>query len=269
MILEIKQTSSYGQNTFDIIDNGETIYKADSSWMPLVTDRTKKMHITDVSGTLLYQTKYSLVENLGEGLAAFKYLFTGSQKFIKFDIIDAGDNHKGSFYTEMNGIAKSKVCIEYDGKVLVGYRRAIGVKEFVSFYDGETQVGQITKNNKVVDNLDAYILHFLDGYDGWTPILAFFTIYYDYLYYNHSGQINKTYSVKYNYTFDRNNDKYNEDFILKNFGAEEVARMEELMKVTPKIGGMSMKTFWIIFASVWGAALLIAAIILIIIFTNI
>lgn len=266
MILEIKQTCSQGQNRFDIINNGEIIYKADSSWLPMVTDASRKMHITNCSGGLLYQTHYSLLENVEESMCPFKYLFTGSQKFVKFDIVNNMQNYVGSFYAEMNGIADSKFCAEYGGRVLVGYRRKIGVKEFISFYDGETQVGQITKSNKVVDNLDTYMVHFLNGYNEWMPIIAFFTIYYDFLYHNHSGEVNKTYSVKYSYSISKNQDKYNEDFILKNFGEKEVARMEEVMKVKPMVAGMSMKTFWIIFASGWGAALLIAAIVLLIVF---
>lgn len=268
MILQIKQTCSKGQNRFNIISNGEIIYKADSSWLPMVTDATRKMHITDCSGRLLYQTQYSLLENIAESMLPFKYLLTGSQKFLKFDVINDMNNYIGSFYAETNGIIDSKVCIEYGGKILVGYRRKIGVKEYISFYDEETQVGQITKSNKVVDNLDSYMLHFLDGYDEWLPMLAFFTIYYDFLYYNHSGEMNKTYSVKYTYTIGKNNDKYDENFILNNFGAEEVTRMEELMKVKPMVGGMSLKTFWIIFAAGWGVALLIAAIILLIVLGN-
>ncbi len=266
MILQIKQTCSKGENRFDIISNGEIIYKADSSWLPMVTDRFRKMHITDCSGGLLYQTQYSLLENMGESMIPFKYLFTGSQKFLKFDVVNHENSHVGSFYTETSGIVDSKVCVEYGGRILVGYRRQIGIKEYISFYEEETQVGQISKSNKVVDNLDSYLLHFLDGYDEWLPMLAFFTIYYDFLYYNHSGESNKTYSVKYTYTIGKKKDKYNEDFILKNFGAEEVTRMEELMKVKPMVGGMSLKTFWIIFAAGWGAALLIAAIILLIVF---
>lgn len=268
MILQIKQTCSAGQNRFDIIGNGEILYKADSSWLPMVSDKSRKMHITDCSGRLLYQTYYSLLENMVESLIPFKYLFTGSQKFFKFDVVNHMDSYVGSFYAETKGIADSKVCVEYHGRILVGYRRKSGIKEFISFYDGEIQVGQITKSNKVVDNLDSYMLHFVDGYDEWLPMLAFFTIYYDFLYYNHSGEINKTYSVKYSYTIDKNKDKYNEDFIVKNFGPEEVARMEELMKVKPTVAGMSLKTFWIIFAAGWGVALLIAAIILIIVFSN-
>lgn len=268
MILEIKQTCSKGQNRFDIISNGEILYKADSSWLPMVTDASRKMHIADCSGRVLYQTHYSLLENVGESMLPFKYLFTGSQKFFKFDVVNDMDSYVGSFYAETNGIADGKFCVEYNRRILIGYRRKIGVKEYVSFYDGETQVGQITKSNKVVDNLDSYMMHFLNGYDQWLPILAFFVIYYDFLYYNHSGEINKTYSVKYSYTIDKNKDKYNENFILNNFGADEVARMEELMKVKPMVGGMSLKTFWIIFAAGWGIALLIAAIILIIVFAN-
>ena len=266
MILEIKQTCSTGQNQFDIISNGQLIYRANSSWFPMVTNASREMHITDASGALLFGTYYSLIDNIAESSIPFKYLLTGSQQFVKFDVVDRGNNYVGSFYAERNGIADSKMCIEYRGKVLVGYRRKLGIKEYVSFYDGEVQVGQLTKSNKVVDNKDTYMLHFLNGFEELTPILAFFTIYYDFLYCNHSGEFNKTYSVKYTYSFDRNSDKYNEDFILKNFGEAEVARMEEVFKVEPKVGGMSLKTFWIIFAAGWGIALTIAAIILIIVF---
>ena len=176
MILEIKQTSSVGQNRFNIMSNGQIIYQADSSWMPLVSNESRKMHITNASGAVVYQTYYSLLDNLAESMIPMKYLFTGSQRFVKFDIVDYTNNYVGSFYAESNGIAESKVCLEYRGQMLVGYRRKLGVKEYVSFYAGETQVGQLTKSNKVVDNLDAYLLHFVNGFEEWTPILAFFTI---------------------------------------------------------------------------------------------
>ena len=185
---------------------------------------------------------------------------------MKFDVVDYTNNYVGCFYAEANGIADSKMCMEYRGQTIVGYRRKMGAKEYVSFYIGEAQVGQLTKSNKVVDNMDSYMLHFLNGFEDMTPILAFFTIYYDFLFHNHSGEINKTYSVKYTYSYNKNNDKYDSDFILRNFGAAEVARMEEALKVEPKVAGMSLKTFWIIFAAGWGVALLIALIVLFIIF---
>ncbi len=224
------------------------------------------MHITNASGAVVYQTYYSLLDNVAESMIPMKYLFTGSQKFVKFDVVDYTNNYVGCFYAEANGIADSKMCMEYRGQTIVGYRRKMGAKEYVSFYIGEAQVGQLTKSNKVVDNMDSYMLHFLNGFEDMTPILAFFTIYYDFLFHNHSGEINKTYSVKYTYSYNKNNDKYDSDFILRNFGAAEVARMEEALKVEPKVAGMSLKTFWIIFAAGWGVALLIALIVLFIIF---
>lgn len=261
MILEVKQTCSTGKNLFDIICDGQLIYKADSTWFPLFTDGTNKMHLTDLSDTMVYQTKYSLLENVSESMIPFKYVFTGSQTFMKFYVLDRAHRDIGTFYVEVSGVLDRKMCLEYHGRVIAGYRKEAGDKQYVSFYDGESQVGQLTKSNKVVDNLDHYVLHFLDGFEEWIPMLAFFTIYYDFIYNNNSGELQKSYEVKYTYSFDKNSSKYQDTFIRDNFSEAEEARMEELLKVTPMVGGMTLKTFWIIFGVGWGVALFIVALI--------
>lgn len=266
MILEIKQTASSGINRFDISSHGTLLYRADSSWLPGITENARKLHLTDTEGSLVYEARYSVLENIAESGIPLKYLVTGSQKFAGFEVIGQEGEHVGNFYVEINGIADRKICLEHDGRVLIGYKRKLGDREAVSFYEEDMQVGQLTKSNRVSNNLDNYMLHFLDGFDQWKPILACFVIYYDFLYHGHAGEYRKGYTVKYTYSFDRNNEKYQDDFIRDNFGEEELKRMEAFFKVKPMVGSMSLKTFWIIFAAGWGIALAVAAIVLIIVF---
>ena len=102
--------------------------------------------------------------------------------------------------------------MEWRGRLIVGYRKEAGKKEVVSFYDGETQIGQLTKPNAVVNNCDCYLLHFLDNSLD-REIVAFFTVYYDFLYHNHSGELMRGRRTDVEYTFDRYNKMFNKNFI--------------------------------------------------------
>ena len=119
--------------------------------------------------------------------------------------------------------------MEWRGRLIVGYRKEAGKKEVVSFYDGETQIGQLTKPNAVVNNCDCYLLHFLDNALD-REIVAFFTIYYDFLYHNHSGELMRGRRTDVEYTFDRYNKMFNKNFIADNFGKEENERVEQFIK---------------------------------------
>ena len=61
-------------------------------------------------------------------------------------------------------------------------------------------------------------------------IAAFFTIYYDYLYHNHSGEIVKGKRTNLEYTFDLYNKMYIKKFIADNFGKEENERVEQFIE---------------------------------------
>lgn len=269
MILGINQTSSNGKNHFAITKGQNLLYKAETPWFPMLPiDNMVKLNLMNAQGEMLYQTEYSFLDNLTEELIPYKYLFTGSQKFDRFTIVDQTGNRLGAFFVEAQGILDRRICLEYRGKLLVGYKRSTGNMEYVSFYDGETIVGQMTKSNRLVaNNMDHYMIHFVDGYDGLEPVLAFFAIYYDFMYHNHSGEVHKGYKISYKTTYHKNIDKYDPDFIRRNFGEAESLRMDEFFKTSAKASStLNMKTFWIIFAAGWGVALLIAAIILMAIF---
>lgn len=124
--------------------------------------------------------------------------------------------------------------IEWRGRLIACYQKGAGKKEVISFYDGETQIGQLTKPNAVVNNLDCYLLHFLDNSLD-REIAAFFTIYYDFLRHNHSGEIVKGRRTDIEYTFDLYNKFYNKNFIVENFGKEENERVEQFIKDAYKV----------------------------------
>lgn len=268
MILEIKQISANGNNLFEIMYNNALCYYAETPWFPMVTDSTRKILLKDKDGNMVFETKYHLLDNMLETAIPMKYLVTGQQKFDQYQIIDTSGNVIGAFYVEQNRIADRKVCMTFNEHVIVGYQRGLGRSEIVSFYENELQVGQLTKSNKVVNNLDQYYVHFLDQYEVWLPIISIFTVYYDYLFHNNSGEIMKGTAVGQTFTYDRNNNKYNRNFISEHFGEAESARIDDIInkKVELKVGNMSMKTFWIIFGIGWGIAILIAIIIIIMLF---
>lgn len=109
------------------------------------------------------------------------------------------------------------------------------------------------------------MLHFVEGYDAWMPMLAFFVIYYDFLYHNNSGEVFRGKKVSYTVTFHKNSNKFDKNFILRHFGEAECARMDAVFKAGSS-GGMNMKLFWLIFGLGWGAALLITGLILLLIY---
>ena len=249
MILGINQIKSTGKNEFSITEDGFPIYRAETPWAPV---HKLEISISDESGQAIYTTKYSFMENFTEELIPFKYLFTGSQKFDQFTVMDAEENAVGSFYIEVNGLWNSNVCIKYGDKILVGYRVGTGCDENVTFYDGETVVGQLTKSNgMVVDNKDNYMLHFIDEYSELKPLLAFFAIYYDYRYHNNTGEVFAGKKVSYNKSLHKNVDKYDMEFITRNFGTSAVRQMNDFFKgsveKSKKHMSKNMKLFWTLF----------------------
>ncbi len=249
MILGINQTKSTGKNTFSITEDGFPLYTAETPWTPI---HKLEISINDESGQAVYKTKYSFWENFTEELIPFKYLFTGSQKFEQFSVIDTEENIVGSFYIEVNGLWDSKVCIKYGDKILVGYRVGTGFDENVTFYNGETVVGQLTKSNGMIaDNKDNYMIHFIDEYIELKPLLAFFVIYYDFRYHNNTGEAFKGYKVSYNKSLHKNVDKYDMDFISRNFGDSAVQQMNnffsESVEKQKKKMSKGMKLFWTLF----------------------
>ena len=234
MILQINQIAANGRNQFENLENGQLLFRGSTPFynpgIPIGGDVFRKLTLTDLMNRPILYTDYNAVENLAASAVPMSWLFKGAKQVCRYSVLNGEDQIVGRFYFEQTGIAKTKYVMEWRGRLIACYLKGAGKKEVVSFYDGETQIGQLTKPNAVVNNLDCYLLHFLDNSLD-REIAAFFTIYYDYLYHNHSGEIvKKSRRSDVEYTFDRYNKMYNKIFIAENFGKEENERVERFIK---------------------------------------
>ena len=233
MILQINQTAASGRNEFEIKENGQLLFRAAAPFYKPVTpvggDVFRKLTLTGLDNSLLLSTDYNAAENLAAAFLPMSWLVKDSKQVRRYSVTDGSGQVIGRFYYEQSGVADTKLVIEHGDRLFVCYRKEAGKKEVVSFYDGDTQIGQLTKPNCVVNNLDRYLAHLLDGVLD-QKIISLFVVYYDFLYHNHSGEIAKGRRANTTYTFDKNSKKYNKRFIAEHFGNDENERVEQFIK---------------------------------------
>ena len=260
MFINIKQVKSNLKNEFEIhikSGDGNMMCIASTPWLemdlPFNLENLRKLYFRDINGNIIYSSKYEYLENTLEEIIPFKYIFTGEQKFCQMSIYDTRNNECGRFYTKVNGITDSKLCILYGNEEFIGYDYAKGSTRYISFYKGDFQVAQLVKTLSVIDNLDEYYLFILDEYDYLKAILSFCTIYIDYCNYRNSGEISKgKYELKREYTYSKNNKYYNPKWISDNFGEEELLKInEKIEEQERKIKKQISKVFKII-GIIWG-----------------
>lgn len=273
MLITIQQTKSNLENLFKVSSNGQVLFNAKTPWMeisaPFNAENVRKLTFTDAAGEPLYTTRYNIISNTLEEALPFKYLITKEQRFGQFEII--GKNGKeGAFYTLQSGMFDQKFYIEHMGNVYYGYSIDIGKKNIVSVYADDTQVAQITKPLTVIENLDIYYLHIKEDFTALIPILSFFTIYYDYRKYNNSGKITKnSVEIAVSYSYDKNNSKYNPNWIAEEFGQQTSNELEMTLKELNEKGTAQAKQIGKMVALSFLIAILITLVILIVIFINI
>lgn len=270
MLVTIEQTKSNFENLFDISSDGQTLFHARAPWMkasvPFNADNVRKLTFFDAAGETLYTTRYSIIDNTLEEAVPFKYLLTKEQRFGQFEIIGR-DGREGAFYTLQNGMFETKFCIEHRGDVYFGYSMDNGRNNIVSIYAGETQIAQITKPLTVIENLDIYYLHLKEDYRSMIPLLAFFTVYYDYRKYNNSGEITKnSVEISVSYSFDKNNSKYDPNWIAQEFGQEEAEQLENALRAIREQGSAKAKKIAKIIGIFFLFSILLSLIILFLIF---
>lgn len=234
MLITIKQTKSNFENLFEIISGGQLLFQAKAPWMklslPFNADNLRELTFSNPAGETVYTTRYKFIDNLVEESIPYKYLLTKEQRFGQFEIVGQNGS-EGSFYVMQNGYFDSKFCIEHMGKVYLGYSLDKGKNNYVSIYDGDRQIAQITKPLAVIDNLDVYFLHIKDEYASIVPVLSFFTVYYDYRKYNHSGELTKnSVQIATSYSYGKNNDKYNPNWIAGEFGRQAADELDQTLK---------------------------------------
>lgn len=243
MLVTIQQTKANSENLFEVSSNGQLLFRAKAPWisLPFNAENLRELTFSNPAGETVYTTRYKFIGNLMEESVPFKYLLTKKQRFGQFEIVGKNGS-EGSFYAMQNGLFDSKFCIECLGKVYLGYSLDKGRNNYVSIYDGDKQIAQVTKPLTVIDNLDVYFLHIKEEYASIIPILSFFTVYYDYRKYNNSGEFTKnSVEISASYTYGRNNGKYNPDWIAREFGQAVSDELEQTLKKLAEQGSAKAK----------------------------
>lgn len=145
MIMQVNQVVSNGRNQFEIFENGLLLYRASSPFFkpgtPVGGDEVRRLILSDAFNRLLLFTDYNVFENLVPSAIPMSWLFKGAKQVRRYSVLNSENQIVGRFYFEQTGVAKSKLVLEWRGRLIVGYRKEAGKKEVVSFYDGETQIG--------------------------------------------------------------------------------------------------------------------------------
>ena len=239
MFVTIRQTQANGKNLFQVEGERGILFRARTPWadiqIPCQVENLRELTFSDANGNEVFHTTYNIVENTMQALSRYKYLFGTATKLGEYQVVGPDGTVHGSFYTQIDGAFTTQMTIDCRDRTYDCYARSLGKIYVISVFDGERQIAQITKPLDVWDRLDIYYLHLDDGYRSLLPILSFFTIYVDAQKVNRPGQIT-AYSVEksWSYSFDKNNDRYDPDWIRRTFGQGAADHLDYLLKKHPE-----------------------------------
>lgn len=274
MILKIKQEETSKKNKYEITNNnGEVKFIAGTPWLeiqaPLDVDNIRKCILSDINDSVIFSTSYNVAENVLNSAIPLKWVFTGEQKNSIYRIYDKDSNEIGKFYKLINGLVDTKFIIDYNNSQFICYDKSVGKTRHLMLYKDEVQIAEIVKPLYVIDNKDSYYIYLLDEFNQFMDIFSFFVIFFDYNQYSNSGQAMKTSTIKWSYTWDKNNRFYNKHWIFQHFKKEDIDKINQeildLRKESMKKIKNSAK-FTLIFCGV--LAIILAIVAGIVIFIN-
>ena len=221
MIIDVMQSSADMKNTFNIYKNGNLEMVANTPFLDIKgifnLENLRQTQVFDLNNNLIYRTDYKYVSSQLEELIPFKYLFSGSQKFSQYSIIDRNNTICGDIFFEQTGLTKNCIIVKTQGLVLQCFCVDKGKINHICIYNGEVQIGEILKPNIVINGLDSYRLVLKDEYSNLSDILINLILYVDRLSYNSSYIINRSTNINYTYNYSPFNKYYHPEWVNNNF----------------------------------------------------
>lgn len=209
MIIKIKRNGTDFNSNFEIIENNQLKYLAAT---PHINHNYKNCIMFNLDKSVCYMASHN---------NTFFKLFAKNKKTSYYDIIDNSNNTCGSFYNLKKGFLSSNFVIEYDNLLLNCYDVSIGKAQTISIYKDDFQIGEIIKPLGKLSIPEHYFIFLLDEYSSLEKIISFFTIFFDYeRYHNVAETISGEPSVEY--TYSKNNNFFDKNWIANNFSSEEV-----------------------------------------------
>ena len=149
-----------------------------------------------------------------------RYLFGGANLTRGF-ALSKNDNQYGNIVFSKHGFHKSFYVIAlYSGEIFHCYCRSIGSFDYVSIYQGDTQIALIETYLSVNDYKYTHKLFLLDEYNQFAETLSFFVLYYaSYTFAKRMHMSIGSVSVK-SWSFSKYNDKYDPKWRERHFPNE-------------------------------------------------
>lgn len=262
MIINVQQTQANLKNKFEILVNHELKYFAGTPWMnlqvPFHAERMRQCVMTKTDESIYYTTSYDLMKNISSTAIPMKWVVTGEQKSLIFDILDEAGQSCAKFYKLTQGLWDSKYVITYADHHLKCYDVSVGSTRHIVIYENDIQVAEIVKPLTVVDNLDVYYVFLLDTHCDLESILAFFTVFFDHLHYANQGQVvAKKKEIQFRYSFDKNRKFYDQTWIANHFATKELEQMKQQMATFQNHMNIQPKHIILFIVLVWFVLLVI------------
>ena len=275
MFATIRQTRADERNLFQVeSEESGILYRAETPWsglnLPFDAENLRKLVFTDDGGKEMFHTEYDIVRNTVNSLLKYRYLAGKSVRLSEYRVTGSDGAELGAFYTRIDGALTSQMVISFGGRLYDCYHYALGRIYVISIFDRGRQIAQITKPLDTWNQLDVYYLHLIDSCRDMLPVLSFFTVWVDAARFDGAGRF-----ARYSYqksrvrTFNRNNDKYDPDWIAKIFGNEAAEQLDFLLETHPekdspgaRIPEKAARRLKMIIAAVIFAVLLTAAVLL-------
>ena len=233
MKIDVLQVENEAKNEFEIKYNDILQYKSRLPFIsinePLNLEKLRNIKILDINEKEIYTTDYKYIENIKEEFIPLKFLITGSQKFNQLLFISEKNIIK--IYYEEVAMWSNRYVIEVNDKKYFCYSIEDGYIRHFPIYDGEIQIGEALKSNVVINGKDEYRCYLKEEYESLSDGIVSLLLYLDRSEYSSSYLVNKSYNLTKNYSYNKTNKFYDNEWVKNNFGDEFYKKVDENIKL--------------------------------------